>query len=248
MLSGLPALRAAETPHPLPGERVEADDLPSAETVDVDVLVVDRGGRFLPTALLLAAPLDRVATAADVLSAAPTLVLSLPDDIPMFLMSSPIRSFARTTAVVRADLRHHGTGEAAAHAVLVVETPVGRTVGVADGDGNVVVAFPCPDFATSVAPGSIPAGSHGIPTLEQQWPVTVSVRWQPTALTFPAGVDVPYVHTVFGQAAAAVFDDDAGPSRPSIAATLTYGAELALATDGVTDPVRGSYLFVEPAP
>jgi hypothetical protein len=150
--------------------------------------------------------------------------------------------------VVRADLRDHASGRPAAHAVLVVETPAGRSVGVADGDGHVVVAFPFPDFAVSGPPGSIPAGSHGIPTVEQQWSVSVSVRWQPTSLRFPAGVDVPFVHTVFGQAAGTVHDLDSMPGQVSIPASLTYGRELSLATDGVVDPLRRSYLFVEPAP
>lgn len=248
VLAGLPFLRALETPHPAPGQREDLVDLPSAETVDVDVLVEDRRGRFLPTVLLLTAPLDRIATAADALAAAPDLVWSFPADTPMFLLSTPTRALARTTAVVRASLRHHDTGVPAAHAVLVVETPGGRAVGVADSGGNVMVAFPYPDFATSGTPGSFPAGSHGIPTADQQWPVTVSVRWQPSSLVSPSGVDVPYAHTVFDQDPALVFDDDAAAGQPSLSETLPYGVDLGLATTGAVDRDRASYLFVEPAP
>jgi len=130
----------------------------------------------------------------------------------------------------------------------VVETPVNRTVGVADAKGNVIVTFPYPGFVVSGTAASIPAGSHGVPTVDQQWPVQVDVRWQPSALTFPAAVDVPYVHTVFCQAAGTVFPDDDAAGSPSLSDTLRYGAELQLKTDGVTDRRRASYLFVEPAP
>jgi hypothetical protein len=248
VLSSLPFLRDAEFPHPAPGKRDEIDDLPSAETVDVDVLVEDRLGRFLPTVLLLSAPHYDVVIAADALSACSTLAWSVPPDTPMFLMAAPARALPRTTAAVRASLRHHGTGAPAAHAVLVVETPVGRTVGVADGKGNVLVALPYPDFAVSGTPGSIPAGSHGIPTLDQHWPITVGVRWQPSTLSFPVGVDVPYVHSIFCQRAGTLFAADNGPGHPSLTDTLKYGVELQLTTGGVTDPLRTSYLFIESAP
>ena len=248
VLSGLPFLRDAELPHDGPWERREAEDTPSSQTVEVDVLVEDRLGRFLPTVLRLSAPRDRVATAADALSACSSLVWSVPPDTPMFLMSGPGRGLPRTMAVVRACLRHHATGAPAAHAVLVVETPANRTVGVADMKGNVVVAFPYPDFVIPGTPGSIPAGSHGIPTAEQQWPVTVDVRCQPSALTFPAGVDIPHVHSVFCQRAGTVFTEDHAPGQSTLADTLRYGVELQLTTTGVTDPLRASYLFVEPVP
>jgi hypothetical protein len=248
VLSGLPFLRDAELPLDGPGERAESEDTPSSQTAEVDVLVEDRLGRFLPTVLRLSAPRDRVATAADVLSACSSLVWSVPAETPMFLMSGPGRGLPRTTAVVRACLRHHATGAPAAHAVLVVETPAGRTVGVADMTGNVVAALPYPDFAVPGTPGSIPAGSHGIPTVEQQWPVTVDVRCQPSALTFPAGINVPHVHSVFCQRAGAVFTEDHAPGQSTLAGTLRYGVELQLMTAGVTDPLRASYLFVESAP
>jgi hypothetical protein len=248
VLCGLPFLRDAEFPHPGPGRREETEDLPSAETFDVDVLVEDRLGRFLPTVLLVSAPRDDVANAADALSACSALAWSVPADTPMFLMSSPARALPRTTAVVRACLRRRATGAPAAHAVLVVETPGGRRVGVADTKGNVVVVFPYPDFAVSGTPGSIPAGSHGIPTLAQHWPVTVTVRWQPSTLSYPVGVEVPYVHSVFCQRAGTLFGDDAASGQLSLADTLEYGVELQMETSGVVDALRRSYLFVEPAP
>jgi len=83
VLSGLPFLRDAELPLDGPGERAESEDTPSSQTAEVDVLVEDRLGRFLPTVLRLSAPRDRVATAADVLSACSSLVWSVPAETPI---------------------------------------------------------------------------------------------------------------------------------------------------------------------
>ena len=248
VLAGLGFLRDEETPHPLPGGRVEPDDDPSIRTVDVEVLVEDRLGRFLPTVLLLTAPLDHVATALDALALAPALAWSVPAETPMFLLSTPTRMVPRTTALVRASVRVHSSGAPAAHALIAVDTPVCRVLGAADLGGNAVVAFPYPEFDPSGAPGSLPAGSHGTPTLDQQWPVTVTVRFQPSALASPRGVAVPYAHALLSQGVASVFADDAGPAQPALAATLHYGAELQLETGGVAERDRKSYLYVEPAP
>jgi hypothetical protein len=249
LIADIPGLEALEFPRPQPGRRAEVDldaaELPSGAAVDVDVLVEDRLGRFVPTVLQLVAPHRGVATAFDALAGCSTLAWSIPDDTPMFLMSSPQRSIPPTTAVVRACLRHHATLEPAAHAVLVVDTPAGRNLGVADTTGNVVVAFAYPPF--DVVPAvSPPEGSHGIPTADQRWAVDVGVRWQPGALEFPPGVAIPRVHTVLCQQAGAVFVSDAGPATASLAAELRYAAPLVLGTAGVTDPARAAYLFVEP--
>ncbi len=248
VITGIPGLRDAEFPRPAPGERGDFDDLPSSVGMQLDVLVEDRLRRFLPAVVQLDAPRRGVALAADALSGCSSLVWSVPTDTPMFLMSGPERSIPSTSAVVRACLRHHGTGEPAAHAVLVVETAESRAVGVADGLGNVVVTFAYPSFESATTPGSTPAGSHGIPTTEQQWPVTIDVRWDPQTLRFPTGVDIPRIHTVFCQRAGTVHADDAGPATATMPATLEYGVPLILETANPADPDRGSYLFVEPAP
>lgn len=247
VISGIPGLRDAEFPRPAPGQRGDFDDLPSAG-MQLDVLVEDRFRRFLPTVVQLDAPRRGVALAADALSGCSALVWSVPTDTPMFLMSGPERSIPSTSAVVRACLRDRVTGAPAAHAVLVVETAASRFVGVADRLGNVVVAFAYPSFESATTPGSTPAGSHGIPTAEQHWPVTIDIRWDPQALGFPSGVDIPRVHTVFCQRAGSIHPDDSGPATATTAATLEYGVPLMLRTTDPTTPDRGSYLFVERAP
>jgi hypothetical protein len=248
VVSGIPGLRDLEFPRPAPGERAEVDDLPSGFDVDVDVLVEDRLDRFLPTVLRIAAPSRGLATAADALAGCSALVWSVPDDLPLFLMSSPQRSIPPTTAVVRACLRHHVTMAPAAHAVLVVDAEGSRSVGVADANGNVVVAFAYPSFAAATPPDSTPPGSHGIPTTDQNWTITVGVRWEPGVLSFPDGTDLPRIHSVLCQRDGTVFADDAGAGGPTIPAVLRYGLPLVLGTGGVTDPARTSFLFVEPAP
>ena len=184
VLADIPGLRDVEFPRVAPGERADLKDLPSGFGLPVDVLVEDRLRRFLPTVLNVGAPRRGVVTAADALAGCAALVWSVPADTPMFLMSGPERSIPSTTALVRACLRHHATMAPAAHAVLVVECAGVRVVGVADAHGNAAVPFPYPGFDVSVAPGSIPAGSHGIPTSQQQWPVTVDVRWAPSTLSY----------------------------------------------------------------
>jgi hypothetical protein len=248
VLSGIPGLRDVEFARPAPGERAQPEDLPSGFGVEVDVLVEDRLRRFLPLVMRVVAPRRGVATAADALAGCAGLVWSVPTDTPMFLMSAPERSIPSTTAVVHACLRHHATMVPAAHAVLVVDCAGIRTVGVADQQGNAVVAFPYPSFDFTAPLESIPPGSHGIPTSQQQWPVTVDVRWSPPTLSFPPGVQVPRVHTIFCQAAGTIFADDAGPGAPTMDAVLPYGLPLVLETAGATSPDRRSYLFVEPAP
>jgi hypothetical protein len=247
VVAGIPGLRDVEFPRPAPGDRTDLEDLPSSASVDADVLVEDRLHRFVPMVFQIATPRRGVATAADALARCSALVWSVPGDLPLFLMSSPQRSLPPTTAVVRACLRHHATMAPAAHAVLVVDTPESRNVGVADAAGNVVVAFAHPSFAAT-APESTPPGSHGIPTSEQRWTLTVGIRWEPGALAFPAGIDVPRVHSLLCQRAGTVFADDAAAGGPSTSTVLAYGTPLVLRTDGATDPSRQSFLFVEPAP
>ena len=219
LIADIPGLRELEFPRPEPGQRVEVDldaaDLPSGAAVEVDVFVEDRLRRFLPTVLQLVAPQRGIATALDALAGCASLAWSIPDDTPMFLMSSPQRSIPPTTAVVRACLRDHATMAPAAHAVLVVDTPAGRNFGVADATGHVVVAFAYPAFAVMPV-ASPPEGSHGIPTADQHWPVDVSVRWEPDALSFPSGVEIPRVHSVLCQQPGTVSPPTPAPAtRPS---------------------------------
>lgn len=246
-LFGIPGLRDVELRRQEPGGRGEVEDLPSGPVVEVDVLVEDRLGRFLPTVVRLLAPRKGVATAADAFAGCAALAASFPDEVPMFLLSAPGRSVPPSTAVVRACLRDRASGAPARHAMLVVEAAGQRTSGAADGDGNAVVVLPYPRFDAGTPPASTPAGSHGIPTDEQHWPVTVRARWEPDALSYPAGVRVPRAHTLFCQRPALLVADDGNSAAPELAADLGYGRELLLRTAGVSDPDRASYLYVEPA-
>lgn len=244
VITGVPGLRDAEFPRPRAGSF--DDDTSSSGGMQLDVLIRDRLGRFLPTVMQLDAPRRGIARAADALAGCSSLVVSIPTDTPMFLLSGPERSIPRTVGVVRACLRDHATMQPAAHAVLVVDAGGLRTVGVADVDGNVVVSFPYPSFQAGTTPGSTPAGSHGIPTTEQHWDITVDVRWEPLTLEFPEGIDVPRIHTVFCQRAGSIFADD-GAGAASMSATIDFGVPLVLATTNVADIDRQGYLFVEPS-
>lgn len=252
-ITGVPALRDIEYPRPGAGRRVELEDLPSDAVVDVDVLVEDRTGRFVPTVFRVTVPGRDVATVADALGGCASLAVSLPDDLPVFVLSAPGRSFGAGTAVVRAGLRRHdpevGRDVPAAHALLTVVDPAGaRHVGVADVDGNVVVPLPYPAFAAPLGSDPVSAGAHGVPTDQQRWSLTIELRHEPDALSYPRGVAVPHADTVFCQRQGSLLRVEGDPAVATIDVELAYGRELVLATDGVTDPARAGFLHVEVAP
>jgi hypothetical protein len=252
-VTGVPALREIEHPRPTPGRRVDLEDLPSDAGIDVDILVEDRQGRFLTSVFRVQAPRPGVSTTADALAGCAALAVSLPDDLPMFVISAPGRSFPASMAVVRACLRRRDQENdaevPAAHAVVTVVDPAGeRHAGVADVDGNVVVAFPYPAFASPLGSDPVSAGAHGVPTMEQRWPLTVEVRCQPDLLTYPDGVGVPHAHTLFCQRPGRIRRVDGDPTVPSIDVELEYGRELVLATRDVPDPERAGFLHLEGGP
>ena len=242
-MMGLPGLRALEDLRPPTGEFLE---LPTAPMVEVDLSVADLLGRFLPTMLRVEAPQSGLATAAHALAGCAALALSVPDDQPPFLLSAPTRSVPSTTATVRTHLRDRSTGAPAAHALISV-TVDGRTyTGAADDQGQVLVPFPYPPFFDSFGTPSIPAGEGGRATNLQSWPLAISVRSQPiSVLAFSDGVDVPFYHSLFCQPPGAIWADEADADPvPSLDATLEYGRELFLRTDGIPE----SELLIDFAP
>lgn len=230
---GIPGLRDIEFPKP--GSSPPVDDLPSSVSLLVDVLVIDRLGRFLPTAIRLEAPKRGLATASDALAGCPPAA-SLPEDAPVFLMSAPTRDVPSTVASIRAQIVERATGIPAAHAVVGAEVGGTRWVGFADGEGSLLLPFPYPGFAGAL-PGSlgdsIPAGSHGVPTDTQHWTVTIDVRWEPAVHEIPAITDVPHMHSLLCQAGAEVWNDVSDASATNQLATeLRYGRDLVLSTAG----------------
>lgn len=230
---GIPGLRDVEFPKPGTSNDF---DLPSGIQVLVDVTVEDLLGRFVSTVVQLSAPKRGLARWSDAIAGCPTLAWSIPEDSPVFLLTAPTREIPSTFATVRAQLVERATGSPAAHAVMRAQIAGRLFWGVADHTGAVALPFPYPAFAGGPAgsmAGSIPAGSHGVPTDSQHWPITIDVRWEPTVLEFPIESEIPRFHSVVCQGSADIWLDAANAGgQNELVTELRYGRELILQTEG----------------
>jgi hypothetical protein len=177
------------------------------------------------------------------------LPLSPPGDgLPGFyLFSAPTRPGTPALAVVRAQLVERVDAVArrpAAHAVLEVEVAGGRVwYGVADERGSVAVLFPYPTFTIATGLAS-PVALPPTPP-PQTWDLHVRVRYDPAALSFSNGFQIPDLHSVFDQSPGDLWSTAvAQPGQPisQMSAELIFGRELVMRTDG------GSTLLVSSAP
>jgi hypothetical protein len=174
--------------------------------------------------------------------------LSSPGDGPpgFYLFSAPTRPSTPALAVVRAQLIERVdaiTQRPAAHAVLEVEVPDGRTwYGVADERGTVAVLFPYPTFTITTgltSPTAIPSVAP-----VQSWHLNVRLRYEPSALTFSNGFQIPDLRSVFAQSPGRLWPMAAaqpGQSVSHMSAELIFGRELVMRADG------GSTLLVSSA-
>jgi hypothetical protein len=212
---------------------------------EFDVLVVDTRDRFVDTVLRVGVPADGLVSQAMLGLAGG----SLPDDLPIYLFSSPARTLPGHLAVVRAELADDVTGEPAAHARLEVVVDAGgpgrrRYSGLSDATGAVVVPLPYPRFANAAMPNAsiLPPGTRGEPTADRLWPLEVLVHYEPDALVHPPGLPAPTLNSLLAQRGGTVREAAGGLAAKSLQATLRYDAELVLSTTG--DPL--SRLIVGP--
>jgi hypothetical protein len=230
---GLEGMRAVELP-----AAGEPGSLPAGR--DFDVSVVDLRGRFVPMVLRVPVPTDGLVTQTvlELMGGVPTASVT-PDELPLYLFSSPSRALPTHLAVVRAQLADDASGAPASFARLeVVVDPDGpgrrRYSGVSDETGAVVVPFAYPRFGA--VPGgmaSVPAaGTRGEPTTERTWPLRVLVHYDPDVLVHPPGLPAPVLHSVLAQRQGQVRATAGGPAGASLEATLQYSAELVLRTTG----------------
>jgi hypothetical protein len=214
---GLPGLRAVE--YPAPGVDVRAPLAPPRPFV---VSVRDPLARFVPVVAILHAPALGPAAAPVELS---------PPGGPaarIYLFSAATRRVLSDVAVVRAQLRASETGAPAAHARLDMLVGGLRWAGVADERGVVAVMFPYPLFA-GAALASPPAG---VPSVEQTWAATIEVRYQPDALDFPPGCDVPTLTSIVLQEQTMVRPHSSSAPVSELHTQLSFGSELLLVTEG----------------
>jgi len=199
--------------HDLPGlgdwSKGGAEPVPHPE---FDIQVDDPLGRFLPCRLRLALPEKGLAHPV------------CRSDIPLF--SAPTR-IAPGLAAIRADLFNLTAGVAAAWAVVEVRH-LGTSVclGMTDGHGRLLLAFPYPEPALS-----------NQPLAETTWPLTLHVRHQP-------GLDSarpPELCQALAQPSALFVDNEAPLTTvPLLAVTLRVGQEM-----HATHPGR-SQLYITP--
>lgn len=239
-LLDMPALRDLEDRRPAVGT---FDETPTAPTTDLDLVVTDTQQRFLPAALRVTAPRDGLVSAAHALSGCASLALSIPSDAPPFLATAPTRSIASSRASIRTQLVDRTTRTPAAHAVLTATVAGLQYVGVADDQGQVLLPFPYPPFIDPLGPDSVPAGSHGLPTSEQTWTVTIRVRSLAAAdLTFPAGIGTPLYHSLFCQPPAEIWAaDGATDAIAELDVELRHGRQIVLRTADIDESV----LFID---
>jgi hypothetical protein len=222
----LPGLHDVEYPQ---GDPNDPGSLPASRRFQI--VVTDSAARFVPVSFAIDAPFRGIFPT----DVAPGPGMTAPPGF--YLFSAPTRSASPLVALVRAQLseRLDATAERpAAYAVIELDAPGGDTwIGIADERGAVALLFPYPTFtgpSTTSLPPTLPSG-----TGEQSWPVTLRVRYQPSALSFPAAGRLPELRTVLAQAPAAIWTERAVPPGQTVAAlsaTLLFGQELVMRSGG----------------
>jgi len=189
--------------------------------------VIDRRGYYQPFTLDLLLPFKGHAVPASVATASP------PSEV-VSLFPTASRPIPAGIAVVRADLETPlGDGRRAPASWAVMEVQVGTTPpvrGLADRNGRVAVLLPYPEPMPGPARPSSPPYPGGTSLAEQEWPVRVTVFYEPVA---PAP-DIPNLDRALEQLPAMAWVEDAGGRRPLGDQVLQYGQELIVRSVVVT--------------
>jgi hypothetical protein len=225
ILSGLPGLAATEASS---GDTSFWASPPL--TASFRVTVDDVLGRFLPCSFTVEAPTRGIAQPPCPAALAAASGFSLPA-APLF--SSVARSFPSGVGIVRAQLWDMAAQTPASNASLTVKAGApAPVVGLADKQGRVALAFPYPPLPTNL--GSPPVGNA---LNLQVWSVGISVSYDPAvAVSGPA--DHPDLCALLTQPAVQALATQS-PPVPLTTASIAYGTDLVLRTDG------GSLLLVD---
>jgi hypothetical protein len=222
---GLPGLQEVEYPS---GTSALTASPPAITRFVVEVTDAQR--RFLPLVFSVDVPSQGIF---------PTTMLSSPlgsGPSGFYLFSSPTRPVMPSLAVVRAQLEELIEPEQrrpAAHALLEVRIPGQPTAyGLADERGCVAVLFPYPAFI-GASSGASPLTSLAAAS-PQRWVLSISVRYDPPALTVPIGSKLPDLRSICSQAPGVIWSTlvvQPGQTVTQFPAELTFGEELVLRTD-----------------
>ena len=148
------------------------------------------------------------------------------DHARFYLFSAPSRSALPGLASIRATLTANDNETPVAYALLEVEENGRYWYGLTDPRGCVTLLFPYPTFITAL--GSSPPG---IPPSQQQWPLTIRVRHDPTLFATLDENHMPTLRQIRNQSYALLWHSEAGSPASSLSFGLTYGQELILRTD-----------------
>jgi hypothetical protein len=221
----LPGFRLFET-----GERPASDwcdpagSSPPGDTEPNFVVAVeDRQQRFLPQALRLCLPRERLM------------------EVPLF--SAPARAPLPGLAVIRGELWNRVQARPAGWAMVTASTDDAATyVGLADARGIFTLFVP---YASALPPlqGSPPHGSGDVDQLT--WPLVIQVFYQPAQQQPVPGLGWPETRSILEQDRAEVYDTPISHG-PAITRSLRFGQDLVISTQGL-DPPHQSRLLVDPA-
>jgi hypothetical protein len=155
-----------------------------------------------------------------------------------YLFSAPARPSVPGAAAVRACLVEHTTQTPAAFAALEIRVKGQKWYGIADERGCLAVLFPSPPIRPSLG-GSLPVRLQ-TPLSEISWELSVRVRYQPSALAYLPGSQIPELRSIFQQSGANIYPIETGPPVTEWSQDLFYGQELVMRTENL------SALLVEP--
>jgi hypothetical protein len=230
---GLPGLRTVEYP-------ADEDKAPLAsppETQPFIIEVTDLRGRFLPLVFSVDLPLPYTGLYRPTANGRPPVN----GNARVYLFSAPTRTPSPGMAVVRAHLLEHTSTSPplddserspASHAVLGVEIDGKAWYGMADAEGRVALFFPYPTFfgrlfSSPPGGGGLATSPPGIPPTEQEWELTVSVRYS-SGLTPAPFSRSPDLVSIWNQPEGRIWPTEARPPVDKWPQQLQFGQELVL--------------------
>ena len=161
------------------------------------------------------------------------------------LYSAPTRPVPPGMAALRADLWDPVAEAPAAWAVVEARGP-GQlwSRGVADAQGRLALIFPYPEPVPGplLSPIGSPLGGVGGALWEQEWEIEVQAFYTPQGPTPP----IPDLCAVLGQAPTTLWADEE-QTAPLTGATLRYGQELIVRSEGGSPRALLSILLITPA-
>lgn len=240
---GLPGLHAVEDP-------LDAGGYGPPRTFRYIITVQDLLGRYLPAVLVYA--LDQ--TGALIVNGSPD---STPGPRLAYLFSAASRPIPPGMGAVRASLADHdavsnGLNQPASWAVVQVQVSGESEVwtGIADAAGQVLVLVPYP-VMQRLQLGSPPGSGQGN-IAGEAWSVSVTVNYNPAALTDPlagaANLEWPWTVTpslrsILGQPVATIWQDPLTPLS-QLNGNLTYHQDLVLRSLAGSPPAPSSNLLI----